>query len=142
MHNFERDRHQYDNIINLPHHRSRKRRHMSMTERAAQFGAFRALTGYEDEVAETARQTDKKAELDEYAKAQINERLMYIREHIKDRGEFSITYFVPDERKTGGAYVGKSGAVKKLREYERQLVLEDGTVIPIDEIASIEELEE
>ena len=100
---------------------------MSMTERAAQFGAFRALTGYEDEIAETARSTDEKIELDEYAKAEINAKLQYINDHIDDGQEITVTYFVPDERKSGGAYVMKTGVVSKLREYERQLVFEGGT---------------
>ena len=111
---------------------------MSMTERAAQFGAFRALTGYEDEIAETARRTDEKTELDEYAKAEINAKLQYINDHIDDRQEVAVTYFVPDERKSGGAYMTKTGVVRKLREYERQLVFEDGTEIFIEEIFSIE----
>lgn len=133
--NYKSDEHKYDKIINLPHHQSKKRKHMSMTERAAQFGAFRALTGYEDEIAETARRTDEKLELDEYAKAEINVKL----QHIDDGQEITVTYFVPDERKSGGAYATKTGVVSKLREYEKQLVFEDGTEIPIEEIFSIED---
>lgn len=67
---YQSEEHKYDKIINLPHRQSKRRKHMSMSERAAQFGAFRALTGYEDEIAETARYTEKRAELDEYTKAE------------------------------------------------------------------------
>lgn len=130
--------HKYDNIINLPHHQSKKRKHMSRQERAAQFGSFRALTGYEDEIAETSRRTNEKAELDEYTKSEINRKLIYIKDHIKDRQEITVTYFVPDERKSGGAYITKKGIIGKLSEYKRQLVFEDGIEIPIDEIFSIE----
>ena len=137
--NYKSDEHKYDKIINLSHHQSKKRKHMSMTERAAQFGAFRALTGYEDEIAETARHTDEKLELDEYAKAEINTKLQYINDHINDVQEITVTYFVPDERKSGGAYVMKTGVVSKLREYEKQLVFEDGAEIPREEIFSIED---
>ena len=135
---YKSDEHKYDKIITLPHHQSKKRKHMSMTERAAQFGAFRALTGYEDEIAETARFTDTKIELDEYAKAEINAKLQYINDHIDDGQEITVTYFVPDERKSGGAYVAKTGVVSKLREYEKQLIFADGTEILVNEIFSIE----
>ena len=132
------EEHKYDRIINLPHHRSKKRKHMSMTERAAQFGAFRALTGYEDKIEEAARHTDKKMELDEYAKAEINRKLQYISDHIDDEPEISVTYFVPDEKKSGGAYVTKKGVVIKIREFEKQIIFWDGTEIPIDEILSFD----
>lgn len=130
--------HKYDNIINLPHHQSKKRKRMSRQERAAQFGAFRALTGYEEEIAETSRRTNERTELDEYAKSEINAKLVYIKDHIGKRQTITVTYFVPDERKSGGAYITKKGVVTKLQEYKRQLVFEDGTEIPIDEILSIE----
>ncbi len=45
----------YGDIINLPHHRSRVRPHMSVSDRAAQFSPYAALTGYEDMVAEEAK---------------------------------------------------------------------------------------
>ena len=136
--NYQSDGHRYDKIINLPHHQSKKRKHMSMTGRAAQFGAFRALTGYEDEIAEVSRSTDEKIELDEYTKAEINAKLHYINEHIDDKPEITVTYFVPDEKKSGGAYVTKTGVVGNLREHERRLVFEDGAEIPVEEIFSLE----
>lgn len=136
--NYKSDEHKYDNIINLPHHQSKKRKHMSSLERAAQFGAFRALTGYEDEIAETARWTDEKSELDEYAKTEINAKLQYINTHIDDCLEIAVTYFVPDEKKSGGTYITKIGVVSKIKEYERQLVFNDGAEIPIDEIFSVQ----
>lgn len=136
--NNKSDERKYDKIIDLPHHQSKKRKHMSMTERAAQFGAFRALTGYEDEIAETARCTDGKIELDEYAKEEINAKLLYINDHIDNEQEITVKYFVPDERKSGGAYVIKTGIVKKIRGHEKQLVFMDGTAIFLEAIFSIE----
>lgn len=132
------DVHKYDEIINLPHHRSKKREHISMTERAAQFGSFRALTGYEGVIEETARRTEEKTELDEYAKAEINTTLQYIKDHIDDVQGVLVTYFVPDTEKAGGTYVTVCGAVRKIKELERLLVLENGTEVPIDEIVLIE----
>lgn len=107
--------------------------------REAQFAPFAALTGHDEAIAETARQTDSKIELDEYAKAEINAKLQYLNDHIDDGQEITVTYFVPDERKLGGAYVTKTGVVSKLREYERQLVFEDGAEIPVEEIFSIDD---
>ena len=136
--NYEYDEHKYDQIINLPHHQSKKRKHMSMTERAAQFGAFRALTGYEDEIAETARHTDSRTELDEYEKADLDQKLKYINDHIDNRHEVTVTYFVPDEKKSGGSYVTVTGIIVKIKEYEKLLVLEDNTKIPINDISFLE----
>ena len=132
------DEHKYDRIINLPHHQSKKRKHMSMYERAAQFGAFRALTGYEDEIAETARHTDSRTELDEYEKADLDQKLKYINDHIDNRHEVTVTYFVPDEKKSGGSYVTVTGIIVKIKEYEKLLVLEDNTKIPINDISFLE----
>ncbi|MBE7050545.1 MAG: YolD-like family protein [Ruminococcaceae bacterium] len=128
----------YDAIINLPHHQSKKRKHMSMTERAAQFGAFKALRGHEDALMETARHTDKKPELDEYTKARLNNRLVFLADHLRDAPEISITYFKPDDVKQGGAYITVTGSVKRIKELERMLVLGDQTEVPIEDILEIE----
>lgn len=127
----------FDDIINHKYTKSTTRRHMTMVERAAQFGAFKAVVGHEDALHETARLTDEKMELDEYTKVELNEKLQRIA--IADEPEeVSITYFVPDERKQGGAYITKTGVVTKVREYERDVVMDDGTEIPIDAIIVIE----
>ena len=113
----------YDDIINLPHHQSLTRPHMSAYDRAAQFSPFAALTGYEDAVAETARLTGKKAELDEYGKSDLNERLNIIQDTLDEQPKVSITYFLPDKKKSGGEYVTVSGCVKKIDEYEHIVVM-------------------
>lgn len=135
--NADTDEHQYDDIINLPHHQSATRPHMSNYDRAAQFAPFAALTGYDDAVKETARLTDKKVELDEYSKDTLNERLNMIQDAIDEQPEVSITYFLPDKKKSGGAYVTATDRVKKIDEYENIVLLQDGTKIPIDDIAEI-----
>jgi len=127
----------YDDIINLPHHQSLTRPHMSAYDRAAQFSPFAALTGYEDAVAETARLTGKKVELDEYGKSDLNERLNIIQDTLDEQPKVSITYFLPDKKKSGGEYVTVSGCVKKIDEYEHIVVMLDATKIPIDDIAEI-----
>ena len=127
----------FDDIINHEYIKSPTRRHMTMIERAAQFGAFKAVVGHEDALHETARLTDEKMELDEYTKVELNEKLQRIATS-DEAEEVSITYFVPDERKQGGAYITLTGIVAKIREYERDVVMEDGTQIPIDDIMIIE----
>lgn len=129
---------EYDNIINLPHHVSTKRPQMSQHNRAAQFSPFAALTGYDAEIKETARLTDKKIESDDYILALIDSRLQILIENAKERPLISITYFVSDENKDGGLYVTVSGNVRRIDETERTIVFTQGNHIPIDDIFSIE----
>ena len=127
----------YDDIINLPHHISPTRQRMSMHDRAAQFAPFSALVGYDEAVAETARLTELRPELDEQEQRAINERLAYIADHINEQPEVSIRHFVPDERKNGGAIVEVSGKVKKISATDGTIVLTDGCIIPIADVMDI-----
>ncbi len=128
----------YDDIINLPHHVSDKRLQMPMQDRAAQFSPFAALTGYDSAIRETARLTDAKLELTEETMAVLNMKLQMIADSITDQPELSFTYFRPDEKKSGGAYVTVSGAVKKVDDYNRLVILQSGERIPIDDLIDIE----
>mgnify|MGYP003293724567 CR=1 FL=1 len=125
----------YEDIINLPYPRKYPR--MSNYARGAQFSPFAALTGFEAAIEETARLTDDKVELDESKKAVLNEKLREIEEGLYDRPEITITYFRPDLRKAGGAYVQKRGRVKKLDAYLRAVVFTDGMTVPIEDISEI-----
>lgn len=129
----------YDDIINLPHHVSSKRPQMPILERAAQFLPFSALTGYEDAVKETARLTDTRIELEESEKDLLNTKLHVLLDNLATEPKVKITYFLPDGRKSGGKYVSKMGTVIKIDLYNRQIKLEDETVIPLDDIFAIEE---
>lgn len=128
----------YDDIINLPHHISNKHPQMSLEARAAQFAPFAALTGYDDEVKETARLTNKRIELDDEAKSVLDSKIQMIMENISAKPTISITYFIPDIKKDGGEYVTITGIIKKIDEYKQVIVLEDKTEIPINEIADIQ----
>ena len=132
------ENHRYDYMLCMPHQRPKKHKHMSMTERAAQFGAFRALTGYEDAISETGRVTDEKYELDEYQKLDIDFKLQKISEKIKDNPKVTVVYFMPDEKKKGGAYFTYVGSVNKIKELERKIEFSDGKIIKIDEIYSLD----
>lgn len=128
----------YDDIIHLPHHVSTKHPQMPIVDRAAQFSPFAALTGHDAAIKETARLTDQRIELDESQKKFLNEKLLLIAEEIEKHPVRSITYFVPDMKKEGGAYVRISGVVKKIDTDKRWILMEEGERIPIDEIIEIE----
>ena len=128
----------YDQIIGCPHYQSVIRPHMARGNRAAQFAPFAALTGYDDAVKETARWTDAKIEVEEVRAVFLNERLCMLQEQIGERPFVRITYFRPDEKKDGGAYVTVSGNVRRLDTFARVVVFTDRTTIPIDDILDIQ----
>lgn len=133
------DPHRYDDIIGLPHHQSATRPHMPLTDRAAQFSPFAALTGYDAVITETARLTDRRIELDEDEKAAITQKLRTVLEHIRERPELTVTWFRPDGKKDGGAYVTVTGKVRRIDEYSRTILMTDGTRIPICDVTALEE---
>ena len=108
------NQHQYDDILNLPHPTSQNHPRMSLHDRAAQFSPFAALTGHEAAIKETARLTDDKQILSEDVIEKINGQLKIIAENIGAEQEITVTYFVPDSKKSGGAYVDCAGTVRKL----------------------------
>ena len=131
------NQHQYDDILNLPHPTSKNHPRMSLHDRAAQFSPFAALTGHEAAIKETARLTDDKQILSEDVIEKINGQLKIIAENIGAEQEITVTYFVPDSKKSGGAYVDCAGTVRKIDKYNRTLVMTDNTVIPIEQISRI-----
>lgn len=133
VNNFE-----YDDILNMEYPNPEIEKDFpDKILREAQFAPFAALTGYNDAISETARQTDGRTELDEYELEKLNGKLQYLK-NTDDAYEAVITYFVSDKKKSGGKYVSKNGIVIKVREYERDVVMDDGTKIPIDDIFSID----
>ena len=134
--------HRYDDIIGLPHHVSDRHAHMPGTDRAAQFAPFAALTGHDASIRETARLTDHPIELTEDRKAALNRILQYLLDHLEERLEVTITYFVPDSKKSGGAYVSTTGRIIKFQQNQRLIVMEDQTAIPIDSVYDVQMLSE
>ena len=128
----------YEDIINLPHHVSKTRPQMSMIDRAAQFSPFAALTGYDAAIKETGRLTDEKIEMDEEALNILNMKFQLLVDRLADEPEITFTYFKPDERKAGGAYIDVTGKVKKVDDVERLIVMQNGTKMPMDDILNIE----
>lgn len=110
---------------------------MSMHDRAAQFAPFAALSGHSEAIAETARLTGRKIELDEYEKRKLDEKLIVLQEHISETPEISVTYFCPDENKDGGRYETVRKTLKRINETEHLLHMEDGMVIRMDDVCEI-----
>ena len=129
---------QYDDIINLPHHVSATRPQMPLLDRAAQFAPFAALTGYDAAIKETGRRTDEKIEMDEEALNILNMKFQLLVDNLHDEPEVSFTYFKPDERKAGGAYLEVTGTVKKVDDFERVITMQDGTKMLMDNILNID----
>ena len=126
--------HKYDDIIHRAHPVSDRRPGMRIGDRAAQFAPFAALTGYDGVIAETGRLTECCIELDECAKEMLNGKLLELLEDMDRTPSVCVTYFCPDQRKRGGAYVTVTGNLKRIDPIEKLLLLTDGTVIPIDRI--------
>ena len=129
---------EYADIINLPHHQSTKHKHMSLQDRAVQFAPFAALKGYDDEIKETARQTDSRVDLSDEDLFLLNERTHILLERINEQPKVSITLFVPDEKKEGGSYQVKEGNIRRIDEVERFIYFTDNSKINIDDIQKIE----
>lgn len=130
--------HQYDDIINLPHHISKSRPQMSLRDRAAQFAPFAALTGYDEAVRETARLTDKKQELGDEDIALLNQQIQLLIENIKYHPQVKITFFIPDEKKDGGRYETITATVRRIDTFEKHIVFDDKTKLSIDQISNIQ----
>lgn len=128
----------YDDIINLPNHRSKTRPPLPMSNRAAQFAPFAALSGHDEAIKETARLTDKKIQLTEDMKNYLATKLFILKEHLTERPEISVTYFQPDQQKPGGTYLVETGIIKTINQYQHALIMENNIIIPIDDIIAID----
>ncbi len=130
--------HKYEDILYLPHPVSKEHPQMQLSVRAAQFSPFAALTGYEAAIEETGRLTDFWTEPEEERKEHLNRKLQFLLERGKESPEILVTYFQPDMRKEGGAYLTIKGKVKKIDVYEKKLVMEEGNRIPMEFLYEIE----
>ena len=127
----------YSDIINLPHHVSKDRPHLTMHQRAAQFSPFAALVGYSDVIDEIERATTPERELSEDEKAELDRRIAIIAAHLSDDSIVTVEYFVPDSRKDGGEYRVKTGKVERISQAKRVVVV-GGESIRVNRIVRIE----
>ena len=132
--------HKYDDILSLPHPNSTNHPRMARGDRAAQFSPFAALTGYGDVILETQRLTDEKVELDEEALALLNEKYQMLMRRMDEQPVVQITYFQPDERKEGGAYVTVTGVVRRVDDVMKKITMQDGNEIEMEKILNVEEV--
>lgn len=129
---------EYEDIIHLPHHVSTNRNRMSMTDRAAQFSPFAALTGYDAAIRETGRLTDQPLELAADELERLDRALRWLMVLPEGESEVRVRYFRPDARKDGGAFVDCTGRVRRVDPHRQLLTLSDGSVIPFDRICRID----
>ncbi|HJD20618.1 MAG TPA: hypothetical protein H9915_02245 [Candidatus Gemmiger faecigallinarum] len=132
------DPHRYDDLIDLPHPVSARRPRMPVSERAAQFSPFAALTGYGDAIAETARLTDARLELDEETQRLLNRRVALLRQAAPDRPLVRVTCFEPDAAKDGGRYVTLEVRVRGVDLAGGRLLLEGGGRLPLADVIALE----
>ena len=113
-----------------------KHQKLSVEQRCAQFTPFSALTGYEEQINESARQTTPKKIITEEEQELINKKINYLKLYPKTR--FKITYYVKDSKKSGGKYYIKVTNLKKIDTYHKLLILTDNLQIPFINILDIE----
>ena len=130
--------HQYDDILHWPHPTSAKHPRMPIRDRAAIFSPFAALTGHSAAIAETARMTEQKIELDEDRRTELDEKQRILEDIIAQQPEVTVTWFRPDDKKDGGSYVTTTGNLKRTDGVERVMVMTDGTRISLDDIIELE----
>ena len=128
----------YDDIIHLPHPTSENHPRMSRADRADQFSPFAALTGHGAAIRETARLTDRQAELSEDIRAELDRKQALLLERLAEQPEIIVTWFCPDEEKDGGTYITTRGRLKKIDLSARRMVLTDGTEIALEEVADLQ----
>ena len=128
----------FGDIIMLPHHISPTRPQMRRIDRAAQFAPFAALTGYDGVIAETARLTDSEDAENDESVAILDKKLRFLKGVADSHPYVEITYFIPDERKSGGRYETVYGYLKMLDEIERSIILMDKRQILFERIRSLD----
>ncbi|WP_419032241.1 hypothetical protein [Holdemanella porci] len=111
---------------------------MSMSDRAAQFAPFAALTGHKEAILEQQRTTQTKRILSNEEKLEINEKII---ELINLKSKCRITYFEKDKTKSGGKYLNRVLSFKRIDELNKVLYLKENIQIQIEDIVDIEVLE-
>lgn len=132
------DLEKYKNIISNQRPISKNHPPLSTESRAAQFSSFDALIGFKDVVRETTRKTEKKIDLDEYTLEELNRKLNFLKDNIDSEFTVKLTYFEPDKTKDGGKYVEITDVIVKIREYEQDLIMGSGKIIPIKDLYMVE----
>lgn len=127
----------YRELLHLLHHRSQTHAPMPRRDRAAQFAPFAALTGFDAQLRETERQTQAQAEPNEDALQELDQSLHTLFACVHTQPAVQVRWFVPDAKKSGGAYKTAAGRVLQLDRNRSLLVLDSGPVIALGAIAEL-----
>lgn len=130
--------HDYSDILDMPRPEPRYHQRMPMSERAAQFAPFSALTGYSEVIREMGRITEKKIQLDEREIEAISRKLSVFEADIGQQPEVKITFFVPDSKKEGGSYQTITGKLRKIDRNRNRLLMENDLKINFEDILRID----
>ncbi len=135
------DVHDYSDILYVEHPISKKHKRMPINERASQFSPFAALSGYKEAIKEVEKKTDTRKEISQEAKEEINANLVFLVDSIKKRIHFQITYFQKEES-SKGTYITKEGMLKKYLPESKKILMDDGSLLSIEDIDSLKILSE
>ncbi len=128
----------YDDIIHLPHYEPKHHPRMPMSNRAAQFAPFAALTGYDDAIQESGRLTEDWIDRGEFDNEELNRKMEKLKSMISEHPTIAIEYFMPDSRKAGGSYQTHTGQVKCIDDYEKVIVMTDGKRIDLEMVSGLD----
>lgn len=128
----------YEDMLRHPRHALESHKPMSMYERAAQFSSFKALEGFEDEIAETGRLTDMREAMSEDDIVELDKRFQYLLQIAAKRPKVVVTYFQMDAKKNGGRYVRYTGNFRFYDETLHLLKFEDGFALAAELITAIQ----
>ncbi len=129
--------HPYSDILGYPYQKNIQKSKTTVSDRAAQFSSFDALTGYGDAVSETGRLTEAEIELDEETKTALDAKLQFLLAKLDEKPDISVVYFVPDKNKSGGKYLQKNGFLAGFHTKKRLICLTDKAQIPVEHILEI-----
>ena len=134
------DSNKYKDIIDMKYPFNLLHPRMSTSERAAQFSAFKALLGFDEEINEAMRTTDLKMTLNDLESRMIDIKLQTIKNKIYNLEQplVQIVYFISDVKKEGGKYVQVSEKIKKIDEVNKTVQTTTNMIIPIQDIYKIE----
>ncbi len=135
------DVHDYSDILFVEHPISKKHKRMPVNERASQFSPFAALSGYKEAIKEVEKKTVTRKEISQEAKEEINANLVFLVDSIKKRIHFQITYFQKEES-SKGTYITKEGMLKKYLPESKKILMDDGSLLSIEDIDSLKILSE
>lgn len=128
----------YKDILHLPHPTSERHPRMPLSNRAAQFAPFAALVGYDDAISETVRLTDKKSELSDERRTELDAKQSLLADMIEEQPRITVTYFEADKKKSGGTYRVYTGNLKRIDDYEKLFLFTDGTRILLRDVYSVD----